>query len=404
VNTDAASSPAFALRPRDPHLADWLKGYPPSVFSDQLYQSIELMERYSIERAVDLVRRLNLTNALADWRSAEELCSLFSFQSRFRFALAWILERLIEIGCIEAQTDGRTRRYHLRRELWQPDFPPLRELGLSIDPGNAATLDLLDCVACLYPRIARGEQSGEQSLLSTEGIPLWLNYFHNDNLTYSVNNWVTAILAAECMEGRSEIRILELGAGAGSATEILLRWFNERGLLSRIKRYLVTEPNAFFRRRAQRDVGSQYADVPLEWGALDLNLPWPNQGVGPGEFDLVFGVNVLHIAKDLWFSLNQARSTLANGGWLVIGECLRPFPNQPIYPEMMFQILESFTDVDLDPEMRPNPGFLTSAQWRGACGRAGLANVRVAPEIDRIRESYPHFFTGGVCGQNLGLK
>ncbi|MFN2542464.1 MAG: class I SAM-dependent methyltransferase [Chthoniobacterales bacterium] len=404
MNTDAASSPAFAIRPRDPHLGDWLKGYPSWVFSDQLYQSIELMERYSIELAVDLMRRLNLTNALADWRSAEELCSLLSFQSRFRFALAWILERLIEIGCVEARTDGQTRRYHLRRELWQPDLAPLRELGLSIDPGNAATLNLLDCVARLYPSVAQGEQTGEQSLFGTEGIPLWLNYFHNDNLTYSVNNWVAAILAAECLEGRSEIRILELGAGAGSASQILLRWFNDRGLLSRVKRYLVTEPNAFFRRRARREIASRYVDVALEWGALDLNLSWADQGIGPGEFDLVFGVNVLHIAKDLWFSLDQARSTLADRGWLVIGECLRPYPNQPIYPELMFQILESFTNVDLDPEMRPNPGFLTSAQWRGAYGRAGFANVRVAPEIEEIRAVYPHFFTGAVCGQSLGLK
>ena len=115
----------------------------------------------------------------------------------------------------------------------------------------------------------------------------------------------------------------------------------------------------------------------------------------------MFAVNVLHISKDLLFSLSQARSVLASDGWLVIGECLRPYPNQPIYPELMFQILESFTDVDLDPELRPNPGFLTPDQWRNAFRRAGFENVKVAPEIDRIRELYPHFFTGAICGQNV---
>jgi len=109
----------------------------------------------------------------------------------------------------------------------------------------------------------------------------------------------------------------------------------------------------------------------------------------------------MHISNDLLFSLMEARSALAHDGWLVIGECLRPYPNQPIYPELMFQILESFTNVQMDPEIRPNPGFLTAEQWRRAFTRAGFQRAEVAPNIDRIREIYPHFFTGAICGQNV---
>ena len=398
MNARVVSSPPFEIRPRDPRLAEWLKDYPPWLFSDRLYESIELMERYSIELAVDLVRRLDLMDALGSWRSAEELCSALSFHPRFGFALAWILERLVETGCIEAQTD-ETRRYRLKQPPWQADVAHLRDAGVKIDQSNATTLDLLDYAAGLYPAVARDEQNAEQQLFGPQGLPLWLNYFHNDNLTYAVNNWVTAVLAAHCLQDRSGIRILEIGAGAGSASEILLRWFGQRGLLPRIQRYLITEPNAFFQRRAQRALAPHVVDLALEWGALDLNLSWSAQGIRPGEFDLVFGVNVLHIAKDLLFSLNEARAALAHGGWLVIGECLRPFPNQPIYPELTFQILESFTAVDLDPEFRPNPGFLTPEQWRRALTHAGFENVRIAPDIESIRELYPHFFTGAICGQ-----
>src|SRR6266700_8265921 len=109
------------------------------------------------------------------------------------------------------------------------------------------------------------------------------------------------MLAANRMSSRSRLRILEVGAGAGSASETLLRCFDERGLLPRIERYLITEPNAFFRRRSQRELSSRYHDLPLEWGALDINLRWDTQSVLPGEFDLVYGVNVLHVAKDLLF-------------------------------------------------------------------------------------------------------
>jgi SAM-dependent methyltransferase len=381
-------------------LAHWLKDYPPSLFSERLYQSIELMERYSIDLAIDLLRRLGVTDQLGEWRSPGELCHVLSFQPRFSSALGWVLERLVETGCIEARADGNARSYHLRHAPWKTELARLRAVGLNIDPSNAATLDLLDHAASLYPAVARGEQSGGQSLFGPQGIPLWLNYFHNDNLTYVVNNCVGAALAADHLSSRPRLRILELGAGAGSASEALLRRLNERGLLPRIERYFITEPNAFFRRRAQRDLSKEYSDLALEWGALDLNFPWDSQGVASGQFDLVYAVNVLHISKDLLFSLNQARSALTGGGWLVIGECLRPYVNQPIYPELMFQILESFTDVHVDPEIRPNPGFLTADHWRRAFTRAGFERAGVAPNVESIREFYPHFFTGAICGQN----
>ena len=129
-----------------------------------------------------------------------------------------------------------------------------------------------------------------------------------------------------------------------------------------------------------------------------MNRPWQSQGIIPGEFTLVYGVNVLHVARDLLFALGQARNALASGGCLIISECVRPRLDQPMYPELVFQILDSFTEVDTHPEFRPNAGFLTADQWRNAFQRAGFTRTEVKPELDRIREIYPHFFTGAICG------
>src|SRR5881392_2651869 len=388
------------MQPSDPRLAEYLKEYPPQVFSERLYQSIELMERHSVEMAIDLARRLNLVDHLSQWRSVDDLCSRLSFQPSFKFALHWILERLVEIECVEARIDGNTRCYHLRCTLRKPDLESLRAAALQIDPANAATLDLLDHAASLYPVVTNGEQSGDRNLLGPQGVPLWLNYFHNDNLTYSVNNWVAAAAAADRLSSRPTLRVLEIGAGTGSATEILLILLGERGLLAQLERYVVTEPNAYFRRCNQRKLIAHYPNLPLGWSTVDLNLPWSAQGIGLEEFDLVYAVNVMHISNNLLFSLNEARSALATDGWLVIGECLRPYDDQPIYPELMFQILDTFSDVETDSEIRPNPGFLTAEQWRRAFLRGGFMHTEIAPNIERIREIYPHFFTAAICGQN----
>jgi SAM-dependent methyltransferase len=402
MNAPLLDAPKFETGLSDPRLAECLKEFPPAIFSERLYQSIELMERYSIELAVDLLGRLNLAEQLGVWRSVDELCSVLGFQPRFRLALQWILTRLVETGCVEVQSYRRTRSYRLQKTPWQPDLGCLRTLALNIDPGNAATLDLLDYAASAYPALVTGRQSGDHNLFGPQGIPLWLNYFHNDNLTYAVNNWVGAAAAADRLSSQPTLRVLEIGAGTGSATEILLTLFGERDVLPQLKRYVITEPNAYFRRCNQRKLVAQYPNAPLEWATVDLDLSWSEQGIASGEFDLVYAVNVMHIAKNLLFSLNEARSALTAGGWLVIGECVRPYDNQPMYPELMFQILDTFTNVETDPEIRPNPGFLTAEQWRRAFSQAGFARTEIAPDIERIREIYPHFFTGAICGQNTG--
>ena len=400
MNAPLLDAPKFETARSDPRLAECLKEFPPAIFSEHLYQSIELMERYSIELAVDLLGRLNLAEQLGAWRSADELCRLLGFQPRFRLPLHWILTRLVETGCIEVQNDSGTRSYRLRKRPWQPDLKSLRALALNIDPANAATLDLLDHAATLYGIVATGEKSGDQDLLGPQGVSLWLNYFNNGNLTYAVNNWIGALGAADRLSSRPTLRVLEIGAGTGSATEILLTLLGERELLPRLERYVVTEPNAYFRRCNQRKLAALYPNLPLEWTSVDLDLPWGPQGIAPGEFDLVYAVNVMHISKNLLFSLNEARSALAKDGWLVIGECVRPYDNQPMYPELMFQILDSFNKVETDPEIRPNPGFLTVEQWRRAFSRAGFTRTEIAPDIERIRDIYPHFFTGAICGQS----
>src|SRR5436305_14516411 len=108
------------------------------------------MERYSIELAIDLSHQLKVVDRLSKWRSTDELCRLLSFQPRFTFALHWILVRLVESGCVEAQTNRSTRFYRRRYAPWEPNLKHLHEIGLAIDATDAATLDLLDHAASLY--------------------------------------------------------------------------------------------------------------------------------------------------------------------------------------------------------------------------------------------------------------
>jgi SAM-dependent methyltransferase len=396
----ADEPPDFNAGEADPRLRPLLADYPAELFDTRLYRSIEWADRYATALAADILRRLGAARLLDRAHAAGELCGRLDLRAEFAPALAWLLERLRTSGDIAGETgDDGTLRYRHDGAWPEPDLDRLRALGLGIDPANRATLDLMDAAAAAYPAVATGAVSGREALSGLPDAALWMNYFANDNPLYAVNNRVAAIAAARRLPDRPELRILEVGAGTCGGTTALLDVLRAEARTDRLAEFVVTEPSAFFRRRGERLLKRPCADLPLRFAGLDIDQPWAPQGIAAGHFDLVYAVNVFHVADDLIFSLREARAALAEGGVLVAGECLRPFPGEPVYVEIVFQILDSFTAVRTIPEIRPQPGFLTPEQWCLALSRAGFAGAEITPDHVRIREIFPKLFAGAVCGR-----
>jgi polyketide synthase PksN len=163
--------------------------------------------------------------------------------------------------------------------------------------------------------------------------------------------------------------------------------------------YRMTEPVPFFRRRAERALEAVWPGAPLSVGDLDINRPWAAQDVAPGSCALVWGVNVFHLARRLDDVLSDARAALRTGGWLVVGEGVRPAADEPVDAELPFQLLDSFHDVVLDPATRPTAGFLTAEAWQAALRRAGFSRVEAVPDVYKLRRHYPGFLAAAFCAQ-----
>lgn len=372
---------------------------PESLFPESFVASVVLAEDYGAAWAVELARRLELDGALAEGVTAAELSRRRGLVAPFVPALEWLLARLAASGHLRVEPTGEGPRYLLDAPLPEADLEGHRRQLLAADPANAALIDLLDAAGRAYPTVATGEATGEGVLLGPAGTGLWARYFHNDNPLYAINNLIAALAAANRLPVERPLTLLEVGAGGGSGTEALLREILRRGHGQRLESFLITEPSPFFRRRSERNLRAAYPDLPLAFADLDIDRPWAEQGVEPGSCSLVYGVNVFHVARDLGAALARAWAALAPGGWLVAGEHLRPFPGQPLAAEMVFRLLAGFNDVVTDSRLRPNPGFLTPEGWQGALAAAGFEAVEIVPDLCRIRESYPHFLSGAVCGR-----
>jgi SAM-dependent methyltransferase len=240
-----------------------------------------------------------------------------------------------------------------------------------------------------------GEKTGEEILFRPDRLPLWFRYFSNRNLLYGVNNSLGALALSRVLPS-SGARVLEIGGGAGSAAEAALAHLG-----GRVSRYLFTEVVPTFARRGERAARAAAAPgVAVEAAKLDMTKPWAPQGAAPGAFDAVYSVNCFHVAPDLAAVLAEAREALAPGGSLVVSECVRPLGNdQPIYVELVFDLLESFTRVTLDPVARPTHGFLTPAAWRESLRRAGFVGVAFLPDAEELARSYPSFFASAVTAR-----
>lgn len=392
----------FQPPPRNFRVDDLLGELPRDLFSERLYQACELVERYVSDWTVVIAQRLALEPDLAQGTTVCGILHSRSYPAEASPALAWLLARLADAGHLDRSTDegeGEDAVYRLPRGLPVPELPELRALGLAIDPAIAPTLAILDAAGEAFPKVLTGALTGEQALFSGARMQLWTEYFHNGNPIYAVNNRMAAVAAANRLPPESGLRILEVGAGAGSAAEALLDELRTRGRLGEIAEYRLTEPNPMLRRRAVRTLAARYPGLALADQTYDIDLVPAGQGLPEVGFHLVFAVNVLHIARDLRASLQWLRSLLVPGGWLIGGECQRLFPEQTIPIELIFEQLASFTQVKLDREVRSSHGFLTPEQWQGALSATGFTAFAEVPDLERIRDHYPRFFSGALCAR-----
>ena len=249
------------------------------------------------------------------------------------------------------------------------------------------------------PAFLRGEASGEEVLFSPARLPLWFEYFSNENLLYAINNRLGAEAVVRSLPTDRPATILEIGGGSGSAALALAERLARDAALSRVSRYVFTEIVPTFLRRAERNIRARWPGLPIEFVRLDMDRDFGEQGIERGFADVVYAVNTIHIAKDLAATLARVREALKPGGVAVFSECVRPFEGQPIYVEFVFNFLENFTGVATDAATRPNHGFLTPQNWRMSLAAAGFESPRILPDVESLARHYEAFFVAAVSAR-----
>lgn len=169
------------------------------------------------------------------------------------------------------------------------------------------------------------------------------------------------------------LNVLEIGAGTGSTTELVLKYAcieGERGEpLSAISTYDFTDISpAFFARARERFAAFGRR---MKFTTLDISKDPSTQGFQEGFYDLIIAANVLHATPDLNITLRNARRLLKQGGKLMMMEITE---NQWV-PQMIFGTLPGWW-LSTD-EYRSSGPCISTQSWDRALSRNGFSGTDV---------------------------
>ena len=215
------------------------------------------------------------------------------------------------------------------------------------------------------PDVLRGEADA-LTLLFSSGEPTAADLYMKAPVARAANRLLAdaaATLLRSLPQGR-RLRVLEIGAGTGSATAALLPELPEGGY-----DYVYTDISAGFFSEAESRFGG--AEASIDYRVLDIEKDPIEQGFDRHGYDLLIASNVLHATRYLNETLAHCLALLAPSGQLVALENLR----DQGWLDLTFGQLDGWWRFADD--YRPHHALATPAVWRQALGDAGFCDIAI---------------------------
>lgn len=314
------------------------------------------------------LRRLGAFRNTNEQYSFEELCEQFKIIPRYRQLLCRFLDVLVEQGQLQQEKNLFTNLVPC-----SPDFIHTLIEEVKIRCINTPhVVNIIQECGDNLPDVLIGEKE-----------PLELYFAVRDNKPEIVNsellldNHLKKIVrtgmeeVVKLLPPDVNLRILEIGGGGGIATTELLPI-----LPSERTNYTFTDVGGLFLNKARQ----QFSAYPfVEYRFLDIEKSPVEQGLNNHSFDVVVAVNVLHVTRNITKTLENVRSLLAPGGFLLLWEITQPQLDFDITDGLLMNPLED------EERSRGNP-FLSQKQWQEALRSHGFVEVTAVSETEAFGE------------------
>ncbi|PQE21953.1 polyketide synthase protein [Rutstroemia sp. NJR-2017a WRK4] len=214
------------------------------------------------------------------------------------------------------------------------------------------------------PDIYAGHKTGIQVALQDN---LLLDNYESGQV-YKEGNRRLASMIALYAHQKPDLKILEVGAGTGSATREILPALKGNIPWRQYLEYRFTDTTTSFLAGAEET----FKDFSgLTFGAFDMERPAHEQGYEP-EWDVIVASNVIHATSNIKSTLENIRSALKPGGKMILLE----LTESQLSAGLVLGTFSDFWKGDLDSEFpRLNGPFLSKDMWRAVLPKAGFEGL-----------------------------
>ncbi|KAK8024536.1 polyketide synthase [Apiospora rasikravindrae] len=174
---------------------------------------------------------------------------------------------------------------------------------------HSVDIALLAAVGTNLPSVMRGESEMLEHMLKDD----LLSRLYTEGRGFSTCNDHVAEYVRQIAHKYPRAKILEIGAGTGGTTQSVLE-----ALEGKYSLYTYTDISTGFFERARE----RFRDTldRMDFKAFNIETPPTAQGFSLGSYDIVIAANVLHATRDLAGVVQDIRTLLKPGGFLVAVE------------------------------------------------------------------------------------
>ncbi len=326
------------------------------------------MERWSRSYALWTLEKLGWERRKGEVIDPEELRERLEVNEEHRRLFSRLLEMLASSGVLEEREDGFVALLGDDDQLPSefPDDPAQFNVQMSEKYSHGLTeIGLFRRSGAALADVLRGRED-PLTLLFSSGEPTAADLYLKAPVARAANQMLADAvrkLVSQLPDDR-RLRVIEVGAGTGSATASVLPELPE-GRFD----YVYTDISAGFFAEAEARFGD--AGGSIEYRPLDIEEDPIAQGFVSHGYDLIIASNVLHATRYLKETLGHCRDLLAPSGHLVALENLRGLG----WMDLTFGQLDGwwrFADA-----YRPHHALAGPSVWRQALGDAGFEGVEV---------------------------
>ncbi|WP_186762922.1 SDR family NAD(P)-dependent oxidoreductase [Lentzea tibetensis] len=333
--------------------------------------------------------------ALCRWVAAELREAGFSDPSDIgtddRFA-AWLppmLRALAEHGLVDGA--GRWGAPAPDAAACRAEWARSARHWADANPDLRTPLDLLGRTVPALPAVLRGAVLATDVLFPNGSFELVEGVYRDNRVADHFNSvlaeHVAAFLAARrAAEPAAPLRVLEVGAGTGGTTRVVLDRLARAGL--EVAEYCFTDVSRAFLHRAEDAFGAD-----LTYRVYDAAEPPHGQGLPIGAFDVVIAANVLHTTPNVRATLRGVKGLLRGNGLLALNEISGFY----LVNHLTFGLLDGWW-AHSDPELRvPGSPALAPAAWRAVLEQEGFTAVaHAAAEAEPLGQQVVLAHSDGV--------